>query len=117
MTPEQVDQVRTLNDLFRTNPHSEGGRTLITQGVSAKGLIFSIKAHRAVQEFKDFTQGNDPYAEHDFGCATFRDAGEDHRVFWKIDYYASGDMDFGSEAPWDADLTTRVLTIMLPEEY
>jgi hypothetical protein len=34
----------------------------------------------------------------------------------KIDYYDAA-MEFGSEDPADASVTTRVMTILLPEDY
>jgi Protein of unknown function (DUF3768) len=55
---------------------------------------------------------NDPYGEHDFGNFTL--AGR--KFFWKIDAY-DANMEFGSEDPADPSQTTRVLTIMLAEEY
>ena len=60
----------------------------------------------------DFTEDNDPHKEHDFGAFEH----EEQRFFWKIDYY-DRDMIFGSEDPADPKATTRVLTIMLAEEY
>lgn len=50
--------------------------------------------------------------ERDFATFTFRD-----RTVWlKIDYYDAA-LEFGSEDPADASVTTRVLTILLPEDY
>ena len=62
--------------------------------------------------FEDFTPDNDPHGEHDFGA--FEHAGK--RIFWKIDYYDAA-CENGSEDPADASKTTRVLTIMLADEY
>lgn len=65
-----------------------------------------------VATFTDFSADTDPHGEHDFG--SFELAGR--RFFWKIDYYDAR-MEFGSEDPADLSKTTRVLTIMLAEEY
>jgi len=65
-----------------------------------------------VRRFEDFTPDNDPHGEHDFG--SFTHGGQ--KLFWKIDYYDSA-CEFGSENPADAAQTTRVLTIMLADEY
>ncbi len=62
--------------------------------------------------FSDFTPENDPHGEHDFG--SFAVAGR--KFFFKIDYFDAA-MEFGSEDPADPAKTTRVLTIMLAEEY
>ena len=37
-------------------------------------------------------------------------------IFWKIDCY-DRDLKFGSPDPADENVTTRVLTVMLAEEY
>ena len=50
--------------------------------------------------------------ERDFATITFRD----RKVWLKIDY-SDGALEFGSEDPADASVTTRVVTILLPEDY
>jgi hypothetical protein len=62
--------------------------------------------------FDAFTEDNDPYNEHDFG--SFDLCGR--KFFWKIDYLDCA-MEYGSEDPSDPEQTTRVMTIMLAEEY
>lgn len=66
----------------------------------------------AVQLYDDFTQHNDPYAEHDFGSFTF----QNHRVFWKWDYFDL-DLQMASLDPSIPEITTRIITIMLAHEY
>jgi hypothetical protein len=51
------------------------------------------------------------HGEHDFG--SFELCGR--RFFWKIDYERA--MKYGSEDPSDPAQTTRVLTVMLADEY
>ena len=65
-----------------------------------------------IQEFDAFDDANDPYGEHDFGSCEHRG----RKVFWKIDYYDKT-LESGSENPADPAITTRVLTIMLADEY
>jgi Protein of unknown function (DUF3768) len=67
---------------------------------------------RAVRTFETFDPNDDPYGEHDFGAIEV----SGRRIFWKIDYYDVA-MAGGSNDPADPTLTTRVLTIMLAEEY
>ena len=66
----------------------------------------------AVRTFDTFTRDNDPHGEHDFGA--FAVDGE--KCFWKIDCYDKS-LEHGSEDPADPELTVRVLTVMLAEEY
>jgi len=103
-------RIRVLNDNFRST--FIGGQVLLTAGVSELSMDRKAQVLLAVQSFQDFTTDNDPHGEHDFG--SFEIAGD--RLFWKIDYY---DLDcrYGSEDPSDPERTTRVLTIMLAEEY
>lgn len=50
--------------------------------------------------------------ERDFAAIEFLG----RKVWMKIDYYDAA-MEFGSPDPADASLTTRVMTILLPEDY
>jgi hypothetical protein len=104
------DRIRVLNDNFRST--FIGGQVVMTAGVA--DLPMDVKAHVLihVQLFASFNADNDPHGEHDFGSLEL--AGE--TFFWKIDYYDE-DCEFGSEDPADPEKTTRVLTIMLAEEY
>lgn len=110
-----LDRIRGLNDAFRKGERPDLGRVVITSGVqelvaaTPRGQLGILQA---VQKFDDFTEDNDPHGEHDFGA--FEIAGQ--RFFWKIDYY-DRDMKCGSEDSADPAQTTRVLTIMLAEEY
>jgi hypothetical protein len=106
-----ISRIRDLNDCFRTTGMVPG-QWVLTRGVAEKGAAFVILAARAVRRFDAFTQGDDPYGEHDFGA--FALAGE--RLFWKIDYYDPS-LSYGSDAPENAEATSRVLTIMLASEY
>jgi hypothetical protein len=102
--------IRELNDRFRTT--MTGGRVMMTTGVDALPSDVKAMVIRRVATFSDFTKDNDPYSERDFG--SFSLAG--HKFFFKIDYFDAA-MQFGSEDPADPSKTTRVLTIMLAEEY
>lgn len=111
----QADKIRGLNDAFRaTSPPPGGGRdrVVITQGVQALGGDAIVACLNKVAAFDAFTPDNDPHLEHDFG--SFEHEGE--KLFWKIDYYDEH-MVYGSPDPSDPAKTTRVLTVMLAEEY
>jgi hypothetical protein len=83
---------------------------MITRG--AAGLGQTNVVLKAVRCYCNFSADCDPYGEHDFGSITV--AG--HRLFWKSDHY-DVDMQMASLDPADDTITTRVLTIMLAEEY
>src|SRR6202045_2180960 len=102
-------KIRELNDAFRT---MTGGRVMLTAGVDALPSDVKAMVIRRVATFSDFTPDNDPHGEHDFGNFTL--AGR--KFFFKLDYY-DPTMTYGSEDPADPAKTTRVLTIMLAEEY
>ena len=62
--------------------------------------------------FDDFKPDNDPYGEHDFGAFEV----DGHKFFFKVSYYDIT-MEFGSDDPANPEVTKRVLTLMLAEEY
>jgi hypothetical protein len=110
MTEEPSERVRKLNDGLRKT--GIGGRVLLTRGVLGFGLEFAVAARRAVAGFDEFDDDNDPYGEHNFGQVQVGG----HRLMFKIDYYDLA-IEAGSEDPGDPNVTTRVLTIMLSNEY
>jgi len=105
-----TEKIRALNDAFRMT--LTGGKVLLTAGVNALPADIKAMVIQRVVTFCEFNEENDPHGEHDFG--SFSLAG--HKFFWKIDAYDSA-MRFGSEDPSNPSKTTRVLTIMLVEEY
>jgi hypothetical protein len=104
------ERVRALNDQLRQ--HGTDGTVVITPGVRALGLDQVRLIKNAVASFSAFDADNDPYGEHD--CAVLTVGAE--RVIWKIDYYDRS-LRGHSPDPADPSVTTRVLTIMLAEEY
>lgn len=110
MSNEKSERIRELNDAFRTT--GVGGTIVMTRGVSEMGEALIGQIVLAVKTFDTFTPDNDPYGEHDFAAFEI----ERHKFFWKIDYY-DADMIHGSEDASDPEVTNRVLTIMLRDEY
>lgn len=103
-------QVRELNDRLRC--HGRGGTMAVTAGVIALGHNALPAILTAMRQFTAFSADNDPHDEHDFGSIDWRGT----KLFWKINSY-DRDLRFGSPDPADPDVTTRVLTIMLAEEW
>lgn len=103
-------QIRQLNDQLRML--FAGGLVMITPGVRSLASDHFAMVIRKVSRFAAFNRDNDPYDEHDFGAIEV--AGR--TIFWKIDAYDKG-LTFGSPDHADPEVTTRVLTIMLAEEY
>ncbi len=107
---EKALRIRALNDQFRST--FIGGDVVFTAGVDAMPEFIKSDIIAAVQAFDAFTEGNDPYGEHD--CATLTVDG--HEVMFKIDYYDTA-REHGSPDPSDAAVTRRVLTVLFPSEY
>ena len=104
-----MNKIALLNDTFRRS--FSGGKVTMTAGVYALPDMVKAEALKKAATFDDFNEGNDPYGEH-FG--NFELCGR--KFFWKIEYY-DRDMQYGSEDPSDPEQTTRVMTVMLAEEY
>lgn len=101
-------RIAELNDDARTS--FIGCRVVITKGIAAMDDLDGLFAK--VRDYRDFTEQNDPYGEHDFGSVEHGS----QTVFWKIDYL-DPDLLMHSLDPSDPAVTCRVLTIMLAEEY
>jgi hypothetical protein len=107
---QTTSRIRALNDDLRRT--LKGGRIVMTRGVEALGPVVTGQLIEQLQTYDHFDEGNDPYGEHDFGAFEL----DGNKFFWKIDYYDPS-LAFGSEDPSDPTKTTRVLTLMLAEEY
>jgi hypothetical protein len=85
---------------------------MLTQGVQALGAVQILVVVQLVRNYAEFTPDNDPWGEHDFGSVDI--AGQ--LILWKIDCY---DLAFEAHSPdaTDPQVTQRVLTIMLAEEW
>ena len=113
LTDKQTrERIRELNDAFRKTLDPPLGRMMLTAGVNDLPTDERAMAIRKVTTFDAFNGDNDPHSEHDFG--SFELAG--HKFFFKLDYYDPR-LEFGSDDPADPAKTTRVLTLMLAEEY
>ena len=110
MNESSIARIRELNDAFRKT--FAAGKMVMTASVAALPEIVKSSALVKVAEFSDFTPENDPHREHDF----FSFEHCNRTFFWKCDYYDK-EMDGGSENPADPEITTRVGTLMLAEDY
>jgi hypothetical protein len=104
------NRIAKLNDAFRTT--LTRGQVYLTRGIAALPPSVQESIIAEVRAFDGFTPENDPHGEHDFGILELNDT----TIFWKIDLYDK-DLKFGSPNPEDPCVTTRVLTILLAEEY
>ena len=103
-------KILELNDKFRQT--GVGGMTLMSRGIRVLDPTIRQTIINAIRVFDQFTVDNDPYGTHDSGSVNV----EGNLIFWKIDYY---DLDLicGSPDPTDLNVTKRIMTIMLAEEY
>jgi uncharacterized protein DUF3768 len=100
-------RIRALNDELRQN--FAAGIAVMTPGVAALGVDAVQRIVKTIAVFDDFCHANDPHEEHDFGAF---DA-DGHMIYFKIDLYEEPDVKDSNGEPF----VTRVMTIMLAEEY
>ena len=105
-----MTDIKTLNDNFRKT--FSGGQVVWTAGIDSMEFIDVVNIMEKVRHFNNFTPDNDPYGEHDFGSFDYKG----DKIFWKIDYYDTN-YQYLSENPANPDVTNRVLTVMLADEY
>ena len=103
-------RIRALNDQLRKNFAT--GLAVMTPGIAALGAEAVARIVKTIAVFDDFCHANDPHEEHDFG--SFEADG--HMIYFKIDYLDQS-MSMHSPDPADPNVTERVITIMLAEEY
>ena len=106
----RTERICALNDELRQ--HLLGGMAVMTPGVSALGQQAVERIVKTIAVYDDFCHANDPHEEHDFG--SFEAEGK--TIFFKIEYY-DRTRNYHSPDPADPNVTERVITIMLSEEY
>jgi len=110
LVDEDQMRIRQLNDTLRRT--GRGGQVLITNGLGSLDQEAISAILKAVADFDQFNEHNDPYGEHD--CAILTVAGE--RILFKIDYFDQTKTRHSPD-PADSNLTVRVMTVMLAREY
>ncbi len=106
----KVERIRALNDELRQ--YLLGGIAVITPGIAALGQAAVERIVKTISVYDDFCHANDPYEEHDFGAFDAEGA----RIFFKIEYFDKT-LQHHSPDPSNPNVTERVITIMLAEEY
>lgn len=83
-------------------------------GTRQLNLILGQSALRRLINETPIDPGNDPHDERDFGVVEH----QGHKIFWKVDVYDNdGTFAWGSETPWDAKQSFRVVTVMLASDW
>lgn len=105
-----AERIAQLNDHLRKS--GQGGQVVVTRGVTAVAGFDAAELMAALGQYNQFDEDNDPHGEHDFGDVDLWGA----ELLWKIDYYDK-ELTCASPDPSDESVTSRVLTVMLAEEY
>ncbi|RKU21049.1 hypothetical protein C6499_22785 [Candidatus Poribacteria bacterium] len=106
--------IQLRNDLFRKAvfmvPRPDG-RAFMTSTVENLAAETKAVLFDKIIAFDNFTQDNDPYGEHDFGCIELDGI---PKIYWQINYYEDASMKARAADPLNA---YRVLVVMFAEEY
>lgn len=108
----KAEAIAVLNEEYRRS--FVDGTVLLTSGV----IALDSDGHRRldlmleVRAFKNFTKGDDPHGEHDFGAITING----RMLNFETGYYTHYLKD-GSEDPATAKKTRRVMTNIFASEY
>ncbi len=105
-----AERIAQLNDKLRKT--GRGGQVAVTRGVTALAGFDAAALMASLKRYDSFDEDNDPHGERDFGDLDLWGA----ELLWKIDYYDL-ELASGSPDPADQNVTTRVLTILLADEY
>lgn len=127
----KTERIAALNDQARKEM-GVASIVLMTPGVNALSDHDKNIVREIVQSYATFDEDNDPHGERDFGSICQLSNGEwtsesqpygkdggdnmSHRLFWKIDYYDLSMVGLSND-PSNPEITQRVLTIMLAQEY
>ncbi len=103
-------KIAALNDQLRYT--LKDGYVETSASVDKLDIYTQICAYQLVRESNVFAGENDPYNERDFGGFVIGA----HRFIWKIDYLDPA-MAEKSADPSNPKVTTRILKIMLADEY
>jgi len=106
----RAEPIALLNDNLRKN--GNGGSVMITQNLQRVTGFDPVVLAKALADYADFDADNDPHGERDFGNMTLWG----YDLIWKIDYYDKNHK-YGSDDPANAEVTRRVLTVMLASDW
>ena len=104
------EQIAAANDKLRKT--GRDGQVLATRGVTSLVGFDATELMTALAQYDRFDEYNNPHGERDFGDLNLWSA----EILWKIDYY-NQELTRASPDPASETVTTRVLTVMLAEEY
>ena len=106
----RTEQIARLNDNLRKT--GSGGMIVITRGVKHLSGFDAEMLAETLAVYDEFDADGDPHGERDFGTLTLFGAD----TIWKVDYYDAA-MEFVSDDPANPNVTNRVLTVMLAQEW